>query len=264
MDELRSRSGGLVVALVLGILLGLALLAVAATGAYRLGVAAGSALELTGDRWAAGWDDGRGELGADAVELAVVVDVDDLGRRLADTCTELVGADGAEPLEDRTHLDDTAAETADELYDLRPPHSGRHLAQVLPVRPEAYPGPIDERAAVHNLEHGAILVVYDPDLLGGDEVAALEAWTVERNLGGFLGALDGAGVGVLVAPAEPGSISSGSAVALRAWGVATDCDGFDQVIADGFLATHYGDRGAAPERSFGPYPDGAVEIVRVD
>lgn len=257
----RSRSRPSVVVIVLGSVFALIVLAGAGLTAYQLGRAAGSALGLTGERWAATGD--VGGPGA-AIELAVVIDEADLRRRVATACTELVGADGSEPLEDRTHLDDTSAETADELYDLRPPHSGRHLAQVLPVRPEAYPAPIDERAAVHNLEHGAILVLYDPDLLGDDEVAAIEAWTVERNLGGFLGPTGGTGVGVLVAPAEPGSISSGSAVALRAWGVATDCDRFDEVVADGFLAANYGDRGAAPEGNFGPYPDGAVEVVRVE
>jgi hypothetical protein len=252
----RTGRGTLIVA---GALVGVLVLSVGGLGAARLGLGAARSLPIAGAD-----ADGSVPGDLDTIDLAVTVDATTFEQRLEERCTELVGAGGAEPLEDRTHLDGAGTETADELYPQRPPHSGRHLPHTLPVEVGGYPAPIDERALVHNLEHGAVALFYDPEQLDDDEVAAIEAWTSERNRGGFFDAQSGSGAGVLTAPAEPGSIASGAAVALRSWGVATDCDGFDTLVADGFLATHFGDRGAAPERSFAPYPTGAVEIASPD
>jgi hypothetical protein len=196
----------------------------------------------------------------------IVVDALELTRRTDDACQRLVGRRGPEPEGDRSHLDDDEAAdlSVDDLYDLRPPHSGRHLGAFLPVPEEPFDGPVDERALVHNLEHGAIAVLYDPEALDPEDLDALTAWLVERNGAGFHEDAERTGAGILVAPVEPGTITSGGALALRAWGVATDCEGFDPVVADGFLASHFGTRGTAPEGFLAPYPSGAVEVVRPD
>jgi hypothetical protein len=246
------RSGTLVASVVAGVVVAALVLAVGGAGAWRVGTRAADGLA------SAVW--------GTAIVETVVIDVTDLRDRTDASCERLVGARGPEPDPERTHLDDEeAAElTADDLYELRPPHSGRHLGRFLPLPTEAFDRPIDERALVHNLEHGAVAVLYDPAELADADVAALETWVRERNAVGFHDDAERTGAAIVVAPVEPGSITSGAAVALRAWGVATDCDGFDQVIADGFLASHFGTRGVAPEGSFAPYPAGAVELIRPD
>jgi hypothetical protein len=236
-------AGGVALALVLG---------VGSAAAWRAGSDAAAGLASTV------WGDPGAEL--------VVVDESDLTRRTDEGCERLAGQRGPEPQEDRTHLDDEeAAElTPDDLYEVRPPHSGRHLGRFLPLPPDAFDAPVDERALVHNLEHGAVAVLYDPSELPQVEVDALEAWVAERNGVGFHDDAERTGAAIVVAPVTPGTIASGRPLALRAWGVATDCDGFDEVVADGFLARHFGTRGSAPEGFLAPYPAGTVELIRPD
>jgi hypothetical protein len=236
-------AGGVALALVLG---------VGGAAAWRVG--SGAAVGVASTVWG----------GTDAE--TVMVDATELTRRTDEGCERLAGRQGPEPQEDRTHLDDEEASelTPDDLYELRPPHSGRHLGRFLPLPPEAFDAPVDERALVHNLEHGAVAVFYDPSELTEGEVDALAAWVVERNGAGFHDDAERTGAAIVVAPVTPGTITSGRPVALRAWGVATDCDGFDEVVADGFLASHFGTRGSAPEGFLAPYPAGTVEVIRPD
>jgi hypothetical protein len=246
------RSGTLAASVAAGVVVAALVLSAGGAAAWRLGTRAADGLA------SAVW--------GSAIVDTVVIDADELRSRTDASCERLVGARGPEPEEERTHLDDAeAAElTADDLYELRPPHSGRHLGRFLPLPTEAFDRPIDERALVHNLEHGAVAVLYDPSALADADVEALEAWVRERNVAGFAADAERTGAAIAAAPVEPGSITSGAAVALRAWGVATDCDAFDRVIADGFVASHFGTRGVAPEGSLAPYPSGALELIRPD
>jgi hypothetical protein len=63
---------------------------------------------------------------------------------------------------------------------------------------------------------------------------------------------------VFVSPA-PIEISSGKPIAMRAWGVAMDCDSWDESYADGFLVDYWGTHGIAPERNLSPYPASAIQ-----
>lgn len=159
-----------------------------------------------------------------------------------------------EPDGEPAHFAPDAAPPADELYTIRPPMSGPHFGSWLDV--DVYGGPIDERAAVHNLEHGAIVVWYDPGGLEEGAVQELIAWAEERNDGGLASARVGAGL--IVAPYDGAELSQ--PLAFRAWQVTGDCAGFDRRYADMFVLRYFGSRGHAPEGNLAPdvdraYPD---------
>lgn len=164
------------------------------------------------------------------------------------------------PLSPTPHLDTLEdAPSAEELYpDLRPTAGGRHLgARIHAVG--VVDEPPDERVTTHNLEHGAVVVYYDPVELPVADVDLVERWGSGWNEAGF-DEQGAAGGGVIVAPYD-GTFTSGRALALRAWDVAVDCDRFEVPVADGFLARHFGDRGKAPEGHLVPYPAELLELV---
>jgi hypothetical protein len=148
------------------------------------------------------------------------------------------------------HLDPVDAPPAAELYAERPAVGGQHLGEWL--RAGVYDAPVEERAAVHNLEHGAVAVYHDPEL-PEDQVASLTDWAEDRNGAGLLDERSGAGL--LVAPWE-GPLDP--PIAFRAWGVQADCERFETSFADGFVRDHFGEAGDAPEGSFGGDPSRVV------
>lgn len=156
--------------------------------------------------------------------------------------------DASYPVEpDRSHLDEADAPSATELYPQIPPASGPHLARVAsPV--VTLDGDLDPRLAVHNLEHGAVVVWVDPDHDDADLVAL---WARTLALVGFHH--PAGGVGVLVAPMPDGANVDGSIV-FTSWGRRLVCDSFDVQAAALLVAETYGDRGDAPEGTFAPYP----------
>lgn len=151
---------------------------------------------------------------------------------------------------DASHVELAEAPPADELYDDRPAIGGPHTPEWLPAG--VFDGPVEERSAVHNLEHGAVAIWYDADA-PDDQVAALEAWAQERNDAGLFDERTGAGL--LVAPWED---ALDAPFAVRAWGVAADCEAFDTAFADVFLLDHFGTAGVAPEGSLGSDPADVV------
>lgn len=161
---------------------------------------------------------------------------------------ELV-ADG-EPLEDRSHVPSEAAPPPDALYPDRPAHSGRHYGTLLPRPSGVATVPIDERAVLHNMEHGSVVVWVDVDAVDRDAQASVAEWWRQRVDLGFTSDVGGA---VFVSPMP--EVDDPPAVALRAWGVAMDCHRFDAMVADGFLADHWGSHGRAPEGDLSPYPE---------
>ncbi|MDI9938907.1 DUF3105 domain-containing protein [Rhodococcus sp. IEGM 1351] len=58
-------------------------------------------------------------------------------------------------------------------YDQSPPFGGAHDQYWATCTGIVYPEPIRTENAVHSLEHGAVWVAYNPDLLGADDVTAL-------------------------------------------------------------------------------------------
>jgi hypothetical protein len=163
-----------------------------------------------------------------------------------------------EPLPDRTHVDPADAPPPEVLYPQhRPAHSGRHFPQWLDLQGDSLPpDPIDERAVVHNMEHGSVVVWFDAEQVDADTVRAIERWRGARADLGFTSESAG---GVFASPAA--QIDSGKAVALRAWGVAMDCDRFDPSVADAFLIDHWGSHGASPEANLSPYPQESLRYA---
>lgn len=199
--------------------------------------------------------DGRplGEVAPGAV-VPPPIDPDEVASR-ADAAGCEVRVDG-EPLEDRDHLDAAGAPPAAALYPDRPAHSGPHYGTVLPLPVGTSTVPIDERAVLHNMEHGSVVVWFDPDVLSVEDRRVIDDWRDERT---DLGFTSNAGGAVHASPV-PADLEDPPTVALRAWGVAMDCERFDPVVADGFLAEHWGSHGAAPESNLSPYPEDSLRL----
>ncbi len=190
-------------------------------------------------------------------DLAVpaAVPQDDLQGALDDAGCRLL-VDG-QALQDRRHLDPDAPPPAVTLYgDVRPAHSGRHLPTLLELPDRIAPEPIDERVVLHNMEHGSVVVWFDVEQVDGAQVTDVQAWMRERRSQGFESRAAG---GIFTSPSP--DISSGLAVAYRAWGHAVDCERFDRTVADAFLGDHWGSRGDAPEASLSPFPVGVMGEV---
>lgn len=208
-------------------------------------VAAVVAVGLVLTACSSGTDD-SGTPAAD-VEETVTLSDDRVETAQADaSCTVLE----APQVTQATHIEPDAAEPA-ELYELRPGTAGDHLnrwveAQVYDERP-------DERSVVHNHEHGAISVWYEPDAIEQRQLDNLIAWAEARNAAGLA---NEAGAGVIVSPFRDGFPTEDATVAFRSWTEALDCEAFNQVVADGFLLSSYGN---APEGALAGSLDGVVE-----
>lgn len=173
-------------------------------------------------------------------------------------CETLVERD---PLPESAHVD-RAAVTGDALYpDVRPTHSGPHAPETVQPLTRGSETQLDEVSLTHNLEHGAVVAWYDPDRVDDGTPEAMSDWAARLNESGFI---QRASAAIFVSPYEEPGIGSGKAVALRAWGTAVDCDRWDEDVANGFVARHYGTRGVGPERDFAPYPDDVLDFADED
>lgn len=163
-----------------------------------------------------------------------------------------------DPLPERFHFEGTPP-AADTVYtEPRPTHSGPHAPGVHPITASAN-RQIDEVVSTHNLEHGSLIVWYDPDAVPGTDIGS---WAETLNANGFR--RDQSGVGIITAPYTDPGISSGKAVAFRAWGTALDCDEWDETVAHSFVIENFGTRGIAPERMAAPYPEEILAYEDVD
>ena len=158
-----------------------------------------------------------------------------------------------EALPNANHVEPATAPPASTLYAgaPRPTHSGPHYATVHPVVQDGFDSQAEERALTHNLEHGAVIVWYDPEQV--DSIGTIEDWAEGLNQSGF--AFPNSGGAVFVSPYTDPGISSGKPLALRAWGIAVDCDSWDETVGNGFVIEHFGTHGISPENRFSPYPE---------
>ncbi len=191
-----------------------------------------------------------------ALDDAILVSAED-----AATAQEAAGCEvlvEREPLPEAYHFEPASAPEPDTIYpDIRPTHSGPHTVQTAPPVLDGFSRQVDERSSTHNLEHGAIIVWHDPATVDAGEIAS---WAEVLNVNGFGDTATRSGAAVLSAPYEEPGISSGKAIAFRAWGTAMDCDEFDETVANAFVASHFGTRGIGPERTFAPYPEQALDF----
>ena len=111
-------------------------------------------------------------------------------------------------------------------YNSFPPTSGKHLDT--PARWGNYPTPVNQVQAVHNLEHGGIVIQYGSKVSSGD---------IDRLMGYY----DGDPNGILMAPLP----ALGSKIAATAWQKLLTCSKFDKKALDTFKKKH---RYKGPER----------------
>lgn len=191
--------------------------------------------------------------GSDEIEEAVELS--------ATQVTDAREAAGCEVVDQRTqfardHFDsEAAAPPPDRLYAVRPSHGGSHTGSTHPLV-DSSSSQLSELSTTHNLEHGAVTVWYDPEMVSGDTVGAMEAWSERLNDSGF--ASQRGAAGVFVAPFTDPGLTDGTGVAMRAWGIAIDCDSWNETAANGFVLQYFGTHGIAPEASLGPFPEGTL------
>ena len=135
---------------------------------------------------------------------------------------------------------------------VRPTTSGPHFAQQAGQISGVPNNPLDERQLTHNMEHGALLVWFDPERVDQSTVSEIEDWMSDRT---DLGYQSRAGGNIYVSPYD-GQMDA--PIAIRMWGFALDCEEWDPTVGDSMLIDYYGTRGFAPERSLSPYPDGGL------
>jgi hypothetical protein len=167
----------------------------------------------------------RGNLVTVLIALVVVAAV--AGIVLADRF-ESVGASAGEAnctgvetheIEGNNH----APETTDVAYETTPPTSGDHYEQ--PADAGFYTSPVAEEQLVHNLEHGQIVIWYDP---GAPEevIADIEEVTRQEALA------------TVAVPYE--GLDEPRNLALTAWGASQSCEAVSQDVVDSFRARFQG------------------------
>ncbi|MFT5222964.1 MAG: hypothetical protein ACI867_001274 [Glaciecola sp.] len=217
------------------------------------------ALLVVGGSMVAGWSSSEsGNLALPAPEdvrdglpiPSTISNADEQAAQRNAGCTLLLDGDA---LQKRDHLPADAPPAAALYPEHRPANSGQHFPTVLDVPDQIASRPIDERLVLHNMEHGSVVVWFDAAQVDPESLSAMQVWMRERRALGFESSSAG---GIFVSPAQV--ISSGQRFALRAWGVALDCDRFDVTVADAFLANHWGTRGASPEAALSPFPKGVM------
>ena len=163
-------------------------------------------------------------------------------RRLAGESGRLAAAAGCTDVVEmpdlrRSHL--PAGQTT--TYDQHPATSGTHALAPLPPDPHVYPSAVDETAAVHNLEHGYVLIYYrseSRDALPGGVVKGLAD-------------LANGETKVIMAPYP--ELEKGTALAFAAWDELQQCPAAVTAehatgLADAFIA-RFRAGGRAPEPS---------------
>ena len=196
----------------------------------------------------------------DPIEDAILVSASEAEDARGSASCEYVTHE--EPLEDRTHVDNANQVDPDSAYtDVRPTHSGPHTAGVHPVIPDAT-SQIDEVSSTHNLEHGTVIVWWDPEQVDASTASEIGDWAETLNASGFR--RDEAGVGIISSPYEDPGIDSGQSIAFRAWGVAMDCDEWDETVANAFVLEHFGTEGIGPERVAAGFPTGVLAYAEED
>ncbi len=160
-----------------------------------------------------------------------------------------------EPLPDSTHHEIASAPAADAMYGttVRPNHSGPHYSSYSEPFGGAPRDPADERSLTHNLEHGAIIVWVDEAVADDGVLGEIEDWVRSRMDMGYTSTGGGH-----IFVSKYNGITSGKPIALRAWGVAVDCDEWSPLFADSFVIDYFGTHGNAPERPLSPYPQDAL------
>jgi hypothetical protein len=108
-------------------------------------------------------------------------------------------------------------------YNSTPPTSGPHYPY--PAGWGIYKNPPADEFLVHNLEHGGVIISYNPEQIKGQELAQL--WEQARSLSNF-------NPRVIVTPRS----SLDTAIALTAWNYLQKLDRYDPTEVKVFYDTH--------------------------
>lgn len=138
-----------------------------------------------------------------------------------------------------------AAECGTDPYSSLPAASGPHWGT--PANWGVYSTPQAESQLIHNLEHGGIVIWYDPGLVDADGVAELERFVRAQNATGVSGRFK-----FIVSP-WGGEEPLPSPVVATSWRWVLELDEPDTAAIDEFAREHYG---VAPEPNGGPGPPG--------
>ncbi|HEX2194746.1 MAG TPA: DUF3105 domain-containing protein [Candidatus Limnocylindria bacterium] len=142
------------------------------------------------------------------------------------------------PNEGATHI----AEGEPPTYQSRPATSGPHWnvgGGVAPLNWGVYTSPVAEPAAVHNLEHGGIVIWYQPTQATEEDVAALTQYVESQ--------IQSARFKFLLSPWAGEDFGAPMAVTAWDWKLYLEAADIEQIRA--FADDHYGD---APEPQGGP------------
>jgi hypothetical protein len=136
----------------------------------------------------------------------------------------------------RTHVDKLSATFK---YNSYPPSSGPHFP--VPAVYGIYDQPVPQIRLVHNLEHGAVVVLYGSKVPQAT-VQKLAAWYAKSPLGLVVAPLGSATE--MHATPPPGADSK---IFLTAWTHVSTCSAFDEGAFDRFLDDFRNPNGDAPE-----------------
>jgi len=161
-------------------------------------------------------------------------------------------AGATQPDDGRTHITDGAscrapdapAECGASPYSSLPATSGPHWGT--PAAWGAYSTAQNESQLIHNLEHGGIVIWYDPDALDDAEVSELTSYVQGQAASGISGRFK-----FIVSP-WGGAEELGSPVVVTAWRHSLQLETFDMSAIRAFADENY--LKYAPEPNGGPGP----------
>jgi hypothetical protein len=156
-----------------------------------------------------------------------------------------------QPDDGSTHVTDGAScranpascGVAGDPYSLTPATSGPHWNN--PTDWGVYTTPQNESQVIHNLEHGGIVIWYDPAALDADGVAELTSYVNTQVASGISGRFK-----FLLSPWD-GVDPLAAPIAVTSWRNLLDLDEVDLGAIDAFVSEHYG---LSPEPNGGPGP----------
>ena len=138
-----------------------------------------------------------------------------------------------------------AAECGTDPYSSLPATSGPHWGT--PANWGVYSTPQAESQLIHNLEHGGVVIWYDPELVDAEGIAELEQFVRAQNATGVSGRYK-----FIVSP-WGGEEPLPSPVVATSWRWVLELEEADTAAIDEFAREHYG---LAPEPNGGPGPPG--------
>ncbi|MEO6578606.1 MAG: DUF3105 domain-containing protein [Candidatus Limnocylindria bacterium] len=166
---------------------------------------------------------------------------------------ETLPNDGQEHVAIGTTCRSPQAPCGPDPYSTLPAASGPHWDPSGVANWGAYASPQDETQLIHSLEHGGIVIWYDPDLLDDAQVQELNSYVLGQVASGISGRFK-----FIVSP-WGGDEPLGAAVAVTAWRHLLKLDAFDMDAIRAFADTNY--LRFAPEPNGGPAPGAASEVM---